>query len=140
MAAEAPWAVARTPMAATEQSTVVALTNEQRAAAGLSPLVTSTTLTLAAQRHSDDQAAMNTATHVGSDGSDGGERITAAGFAWTSWGENVAAGQTSAADVVEAWMNSPSHRASMLTGAFTSAGVGLTVRDGVRFWTLVFAS
>lgn len=124
---------------ATNQSDVVALTNVQRQAAGLGGLVVSPTLTVAAQRHSDDQAAMGTMTHVGSDGSDGGARITGAGFTWGSWGENVAAGQTSAAAVVTAWMNSPTHRVNML-GAFTSVGVGLTVSNGVSYWTLDLAT
>lgn len=138
--AAAPVVPSAAPAAATVQSTVVALTNQQRTAAGLGSLVASPALTAAAQLHSDDQAAMNTVSHAGSDGSDGGQRITSTGFVWTSWAENVAAGQTSPADVVTAWMNSPTHRVNMLNGTYTSVGVGLATRDGVVFWTLLFAS
>jgi uncharacterized protein YkwD len=78
--------------------------------------------------------------HDGSDGSNAGDRLQAAGFRWSSWGETVGAGQPSPADIVQAWMDSPPHKAILL-GSFTYVGVAKVVdSDGVPYWTLVAAS
>ena len=97
-------------------------------------------LNQAAQLHSQDQAARKTMSHVGSDGSRAGDRITRAGYAWRSWGENVAAGYGTAESVMAAWMNSPGHRANILSGN-TEIGLGLAyASNGVPYWTQVFAT
>jgi uncharacterized protein YkwD len=49
-------------------------------------------------------------------------------------GENLAMNIDSAAEVVEAWMNSPSHRENMLNPHFTEIGVGYF--EG--YWVLHF--
>ena len=61
--------------------------------------------------------------HVAPDGSDPGDRIRAAGYRWTSYGENLAAGFTGAAVVVAAWLASPGHCANLM-GEFTEIGLG----------------
>jgi hypothetical protein len=53
------------------------------------PLSFNAQLITAARRHSADQLARGSQGHVGSDGSDPGSRMTAAGYLWTSYGENV---------------------------------------------------
>lgn len=45
------------------------------------------------------------------------------GVAWSSAGENLAKGTTSASNAVASWMASPGHRANMLDGTFTHAAV-----------------
>lgn len=120
---------------------VVRLTNLERAAAGLAPLVTHPAVTLAAVLHSQDQAAHGTMSHIGSDGSDGGVRLTRAGFAWRLWGENVARGQLTARDVMAAWMGSAGHRTNILNDWFTTIGVGTAVdAAGTRYWTMVLTA
>ena len=122
-------------------ATVVALTNEARAAAGVAPVVDDARLDAAASGHSADQAAHQTMSHTGSNGSTCGQRLTAAGYSWRTWGENVAAGQTSAAQVVQAWLNSPGHRVNMLNPAFTGIGVGVAAGpNGVLYWTMDLAA
>jgi uncharacterized protein YkwD len=80
-------------------------------------------------------------THVGSNGSDPGQRMQAAGFAWHTWGENVAFGYPTADAVVAAWMNSAPHRANILNPAFTSIGVGSAPSaSGVLYWTMDLAA
>ena len=119
---------------------VIDLVNVERAARGLVPMVWDQRLELAAQRHSDDQAAMSQTSHTGSDGSNLGVRLSRVGFAWRAASENVASGQTSAASVVSAWMNSPGHRANILS-ANTRVGVGFAVgTDGRTYWTQVLAT
>jgi len=54
-------------------------------------------------------------------------------------GENIAAGQNTAEEVVSAWMNSETHKASILYGRFDTIGVGLIENaDGRHYWALLF--
>jgi uncharacterized protein YkwD len=117
---------------------VIALTNQQRAAAGLGALSTDGRLTAAAQRSSNDQAAHETMSHTGSDGSTVATRATAAGYHWHIIGENVAVGYESATSVMTGWMNSAGHRANILNPQFKNIGVSVTAAaDGTLFWTMV---
>lgn len=58
------------------------------------------------------------------------------GIKYTAAGENIAKGQTTAEQVVNAWMNSEGHRANILNKNFTHIGVGY-VADG-HYWTQMF--
>ncbi|MFY0535919.1 CAP domain-containing protein [Nannocystis pusilla] len=62
--------------------------------------------------------------HTGSDGSTFTQRISAAGYAWTAAGENIAGGYSTAAQVVNAWMASTGHCNNIMNGIFTHLGVG----------------
>jgi uncharacterized protein YkwD len=118
---------------------VVNLTNQHRAAAGLPALTIDQRLVNAAQAHSDDMAAHNTMSHTGSDGSNPGQRISAAGYGWRAWAENVAAGYPDASSVDQGWWNSPGHQANMLSTSITQIGVGLDYSaTGVPYWTQDF--
>jgi uncharacterized protein YkwD len=119
-----------------DTDTVVALVNKERAEAGCSPVTVDKRLTTAAQEHSQDQADHGTMTHVGSDGSTLGERITRAGYTWRKVGENVASGASSPEYAMELWMNSDAHRKNILNCAYKNIGVG--VADG--YWTQDFAT
>ncbi|OIK26095.1 sigma-70 family RNA polymerase sigma factor [Streptomyces malaysiense] len=121
-------------------SQVVALVNQQRASAGCSPLTEDPQLQQAAQAHSDDMAARNFFDHVNPDGVDPGQRITAAGYRWSTYGENIAMGQQTPASVMDAWMNSPGHRANILNCAFKNIGVGVHKGTGGPWWTQDFGT
>ena len=77
----------------------------------------------AALKHSDDMQSGNFFSHTGSDGSSAGQRMSAAGYSWRAWGENIAAGQSSVSSVVAGWMNSPGHCANLMNPGFTDIGV-----------------
>jgi len=129
------------PPPASPAELVVVLTNDTRAAAGLAPLAIDDAAMRAAAAHSADQAAMRRMTHTGSDGSNAGTRLTRAGYAWQAWGENVAAGQPTAADVTTAWLNSPGHRANMLDPSYEHIGVAVAYdTSGTPYWTMVVAA
>jgi uncharacterized protein YkwD len=137
----APAPAPATAPAGTVAQQVVALVNQQRAAAGLAPVTLHPALTSAAQGHSNYQASRNTMTHIGANGSDAGDRIAAAGYAYRVWGENVASGQPDASSVMQAWMDSEGHRDNILNPRFTDIGVGLAYSaTGVSFWTEDFAA
>ncbi|MGY3334457.1 uncharacterized protein YkwD/DNA-directed RNA polymerase specialized sigma24 family protein [Streptomyces filamentosus] len=118
---------------------VVALVNAERAKAGCGPVTANATLARAAQGHSDDMAARDFFDHTNPDGDGPGERVTAAGYPWSTYGENIAMGQTTAEQVMEGWMNSPGHRANILNCSFKEIGVGVHT-DGGPYWTQVFAA
>ncbi|WKX69197.1 sigma-70 family RNA polymerase sigma factor [Streptomyces sp. XD-27] len=119
---------------------VTALVNAERAKAGCAPVRPNDQLTTAAQRHSDDMAARHYFDHTEPDGSGPGERITAAGYQWQTYGENIAAGQQSPRTVMDSWMNSPGHRQNILNCDVTEIGVGVTDDSGGPLWTQVFAT
>ena len=123
------------------QAAVSASVNQHRAQAGRAGVAVDARLTAAAQAHSDDMARRQSMTHTGSDGTDGGQRIRSAGYGWSTWAENVAAGQSTPADVMAAWMNSSGHRANILNGAMVHIGVAATTgANGVTYWTMVLGA
>lgn len=118
---------------------VITLTNSERTRAGLPPLSADPRLTAAAQGHSADMVARAFYAHTSPDGGEPWHRAAAAGSTHRSVGENIACGQRSAAEVVRGWMNSPGHRANILTPGFTHIGVGF-VGGGAAgtYWTQLF--
>ncbi|MCD2462764.1 CAP domain-containing protein [Streptomyces sp. MBT42] len=122
-----------------EADQVIALVNAERAKAGCGPLSANATLTRAAQGHSEDMAARDFFDHTNPDGAGPGERVTAAGYPWSTYGENIAMGQSSPEQVMESWMNSPGHRANILNCDFKEIGVGIHSQGG-PYWTQVFGA
>lgn len=102
---------------------VVSATNAERRAAGCDDLDVDLRLAAAAQGHADDMAANDYFSHTGRDGREFDDRISAEGHPAPA-GENIAAGQSTAAAVVQAWMDSPGHRRNILDCDFRSIGVG----------------
>ncbi len=139
-----PWpATATCPLparSATDGPRVVALLNAERAKAGLGPLSLSPALGAVAHAYACEIAGRGgDIGHVGSDGSTLRERVQRGGVTASTVAENNAAGQTSATEVVAAWMASPHHRANMLRAGVTDVGLGQA--DGpVPIWVLDFSS
>ncbi|MFC9317107.1 sigma-70 family RNA polymerase sigma factor [Streptomyces nigra] len=119
---------------------VVALVNKERAAAGCGPLAEDSLLDKSAQTHSADMAARDFFDHTNPDGADPGQRITAAGYRWSTYGENIAMGQQTPEAVMESWMNSPGHRANILNCSFKDIGVGVHEGPGGPWWTQNFGA
>lgn len=114
--------------------------NAARGVYGLSPVTPHGLVEVASQLHAEDMAARRLMTHTGWNGSDGGDRLTAAGFVWSEWGENVGAGFADPALLVQSWMTSPGHRSNLL-GNFTYIGVGVApASDGTLYWALTLAT
>jgi uncharacterized protein YkwD len=97
-------------------------------------------LTQAADAHSRDMVANNFFSHTGANGSNAGERISAAGYNWNSYGENIAAGQSSINQVVDGWMASAGHCANIMTAAFADIGVACVTGNASTtystYWTM----
>lgn len=104
--------------------------NHIRIAHGLAPLVSSTPLNAAADRHSSDMVARGYFSHDSSSGAPFYQRIksyyrsTSSG----SWavGENLfwSSGNVDAASALAAWMASPEHRANILNPSWREIGIG----------------
>lgn len=119
---------------------VTKLVNSERAKEGCAPVSGNGQLDTAAQRHSEDMAARDYFSHTSPDGTDPGDRITAAGYRWSTYGENIARGQQTPAQVMDGWMNSPGHRANILNCDFKEIGIGIHDASGGPWWTQAFGA
>jgi uncharacterized protein YkwD len=122
---------------------VVTLTNAERAKAGCGPLTVDATLTAVAQAHSQDMATHNYFDHNSQDGRTPFDRMTAAGYRYSTAAENIAAGQRTPQDVMTAWMNSPGHRANIVNCALKEIGVGYATGSSSQYgvyWTQDFGT
>jgi hypothetical protein len=117
---------------------VISLTNARRAEGGCGPVAAQGELARAAQGHADDMAANDYFDHQSQDGRSPGDRAAAQGYTGNGWGENIAQGQQTPADVVEGWMNSEGHRANIMNCDWTSIGVGYNAE--ARTWVQVFGA
>ena len=100
-------------------------------------------LEAAAAKHSTDMAVNNFFAHVGSDGSRIGSRASAAGYGYRAVGENIAAGQTSAAQVAGDFLGSASHCANMMTASFVEIAVSCKSNPNSTYqyyWTLTMGN
>ncbi|MFC7528144.1 CAP domain-containing protein [Actinoplanes sp. GCM10030250] len=119
-------------------SQVVQLTNERREAAGCPELSVEPDLITASLRQSWYMARTRLFSHVWRDGSTFVTRTRAAGYRQPA-GENIAWGYRSANEVVDAWMESPGHRANILNCGAKSIGAGVAyAADGTPYYTQVF--
>ena len=115
---------------------VVDLVNQERAAAGLAPLSVDVTVSRAAQERA--QELVTTFSHTRPNGTSCFTVLQEYGVSYMGAGENIAAGQRSAQEVMHAWMNSEGHRANILNGSFTEIGVGVYTVGGTTYWCQLF--
>jgi uncharacterized protein YkwD len=122
------------------EAQVLTIVNTERAKAGCKPLAYNAKLTTAARKHSADMAARNYFSHDTPDGVAFATRITNEGYKWSGAAENIAKGQRTPADVMNAWMNSSGHRANILNCGLKDLGVGLAYQGKTPIWTQDFGS
>lgn len=103
---------------------VLRLVNNKRANKGLKALSLNSKLQQAAQAHTQDMAVNDFFSHTGSDGSSMGDRLRRVGYSYSYAAENIAAGSSTAKAVMKQWMNSPGHRANILSPNATEIGIG----------------
>lgn len=115
---------------------VVDLTNAERTKAGLKPLEMHTPLMAVAHAKSADMAKNNYFSHTSPTFGSPFDQIKSAGISYRSAGENIAQGQRTPQQVVQAWMDSPGHRQNIMNANFTHIGVGF-VEEGY-YWTQQF--
>ena len=104
-----------------------------------STLVWNNTLLLAAKGHSADMAQKNYFSHTSQDGRTAGQRITAAGYNWSSYGENIAAGQRTVEQAMNGWISSPGHCQNLMNPNFRDVAVACVRNDAADYrlyWTM----
>lgn len=117
---------------------VLALVNSERAAAGCGAVSADSGLTALARAHSADMRDRNFFSHTNASGQDPWDRAAAAGVGNLA-AENIAAGQSSAAAVMQAWMDSAGHRANILNCELRTLGIGVAYGGGSgTYWTQNF--
>ncbi len=131
---------------------ILKLTNEARAEArkcgarvfnAVPPLTWAAKLGAASLAHSRDMASQNYFSHRSKNGGQVGSRVEQQDYAWLGVGENIAAGQGSAQQVVSAWLSSPPHCANLMGKDFSEMGAAYAINknsDTTIYWTQVFAT
>lgn len=118
------------------ESKVIDLTNEHRRKNGLPNLQPDTALSNVAQKKSNDMQAKNYFSHTSPTYGSPFDMMRDFGVTYNTAGENIAMGQRSAEEVVNAWMNSEGHRKNILSPNYTHIGVGHTSQG--NYWTQMF--
>jgi uncharacterized protein YkwD len=93
----------------------------------------------AAYSHSRDMADRNYFSHTSLDGRTLADRVNATGYAWSSLGENIAAGYATVQRTVDAWIASDGHCANLMNPRFTEFGLACASNDASTYrtyWTL----
>ncbi|TSI20658.1 serine protease [Bacillus sp. HY001] len=115
---------------------VVELTNAERTKQGLPALQIDNELSKVARIKSEDMQKNNYFDHNSPTYGSPFDMMKKFGISYKSAGENIAQGQRTPEEVVQAWMNSAGHRANILNNGFTHIGVGY-VESG-NYWTQQF--
>ncbi|MFI8574306.1 SafA/ExsA family spore coat assembly protein [Rossellomorea aquimaris] len=118
---------------------VVKLVNHERSNVGLPPLKENWELSRVARYKSEDMIAKSYFSHTSPTYGSPFQMMKDFGISYQAAGENIAAGQRTPAEVVEAWMNSEGHRKNILSPTYTEIGVGY-VKGGSygHYWTQMF--
>lgn len=121
------------------ESQVVKLVNAERAKQGLQPLTENWQLSRVARYKSADMAAKNYFSHTSPTYGSPFRMMESFGIKYSSAGENIAYGQKTPQQVMTAWMNSPGHKANIMSPSYTQIGVGYaTNKSGTPYWTQMF--
>ncbi len=115
---------------------VVKLTNAEREKQGLAALKIDTELSKVARIKSQDMKDKNYFDHNSPTYGSPFDMMKQFGISYKTAGENIAQGQQTPEEVVQAWMNSQGHRENIMNSSFTHIGVGY-VESG-NYWTQQF--
>ena len=118
-------------------SEVVRLTNSARSQNGYAALVEDGALSEAAAVRAREIA--RSFSHTRPLGASFSSALSESGVSYLRAGENIASGQKSAFEVVNAWMNSPGHRANILNSSYSRIGSASVNIDGTLYWVQLFA-
>lgn len=121
------------------QEEVVRLVNVERSKRGLSELSFNTQLSNVATLKSQDMINKNYFSHTSPTYGSPFDMMKQFNISYKTAGENIAKGQKTPEEVVNAWMNSQGHRENILSTNFTDIGVGVAESsNGTLYWTQMF--
>lgn len=119
---------------------ILAETNKHRQINNLTPLILNPTLSGAAEHKLSDMFAQQYFDHDSPDGIGPTDVVDQVGYQYLRIGENLALGNfANDADLVQAWMDSPGHRANILSKGFVEIGLAAAPGefDGRSTWLAV---
>ncbi|MCQ4380842.1 CAP domain-containing protein [Clostridioides difficile] len=121
------------------QKEVVDLVNIERAKAGLNPLTLDSSISNVATKKSQDMIDDNYFSHNSPTYGSPFDMLKKFGISYKTAGENIAMGQKTPKEVVNAWMNSEGHRKNIMNPNFSKIGVGVAQKSGGSiYWTQIF--
>lgn len=123
------------------RSQVVAIMNQERAAAGVGAISQNASLDALAQIRA--QEIVTSFSHTRPNGSSCFTVFDGSGISYSTAGENIAAGYGTPAEVMAGWMSSEGHRANILNGAFGQVGIGYYYDPSTpygTYWVQVFTN
>lgn len=121
------------------EAEVIRLVNIERANNGLKPLAANWELSRVARIKSQDMIDKGYFAHNSPTYGTPFDMIKQFGIKYTAAGENIAYGQNTPAEVVRTRMNSPGHKANILSASYTQIGVGAAKKsNGTLYWTQMF--
>ncbi|HBF8308781.1 TPA: sporulation protein [Clostridioides difficile] len=121
------------------QKEVVDLVNIERAKAGLNPLTLDSSISNVATKKSQDMIDNNYFSHNSPTYGSPFDMLKKFGISYKTAGENIAMGQKTPKEVVNAWMNSEGHRKNIMNPNFSKIGVGVAQKSGSSiYWTQIF--
>lgn len=103
---------------------VLTIVNQERSKAGLQSLKMDWEVQRVARTKACDMATKGYFSHTSPTYGSPFDMLKQFGISYRTAGENIAQGQRSPQEVMNAWMNSSGHRANILKGDFTHIGVG----------------
>ncbi|MFJ7987327.1 sigma-70 family RNA polymerase sigma factor [Streptomyces sp. NPDC096351] len=133
----------RTPRptpAPSREERVTGLVNRLRAEAGCAPLRIDPRLTEAARGYARDMAARGYFGHASPEGEYADSRISAAGYSWSAWAENLDRGTTDPASVVDDWTDGSMHEENMLDCRYRDTGVASAPGPAGTVWVQKLAA
>ncbi len=107
--------------------------------AATTPVTWNNKLFKAALAHSKNMANQNFFSHTGKDGSNPGTRISAQGYNWSTYMENISAGQSTVEIAITGWINSPGHCRNIMSSSIQEIGLGSASNQSSQYgiyWTL----
>ncbi len=112
-------------LAAVLPGALTSLTNEEREVLNVPLLTSNELLNEAARLKAEDMAAKGYFAHTSPDGKTPWYWLSQVGYDFTAAGENLAVNFSESADVTDAWMDSPTHRANIVRKDFKEIGIGV---------------
>jgi uncharacterized protein YkwD len=104
-------------------------------------LIMDPALRCAARAHSQDMIDRKFFDHTNPGGEGPSQRVARTGFVARSWGENIAAGNATAAQTMQQWLTSVGHCQNLMNPGFRQIGIGYRPGGSYRhYWTQVFGT
>ena len=120
------------------EAKLIALINIEREANGAPPLAMNWEITRLARYKSEEMRKHRLFDHESLVYGNPAQTLDRFNISYSAVGANIAKGQETAQQVMDAWWGSPMHRANLVNENFTSAGVGLSLDEyGIPYWTLI---